>query len=275
MDKYLIGSEIRRERSGSLGELEDKIKRKREGKDNLLSEELRAFKRSNQVERSPVKCRKEEDSSMDEILKKLVDIQAELKEIKENGNSLQKNNEELRKELRTYQTKMEEENNALKNKIKVLENKIQGLEEREETRERNSRKNNIIISKRIEENVKNEPELLIKEIQKICKELTGEDESLNKVTYLTKNKSGLDILRAEVRTFESKLKIMKNKHKLSRKEEKIFIEDDFTKEEAKTQKSLRELARRERNKGHKVTVGYRKLNINGKWTKWEELENRE
>jgi hypothetical protein len=46
----------------------------------------------------------------------------------------------------------------------------------------------------------------------------------------------------------------------------------LTNEERKIQKKLREVAREERDKGKSVKIGYRKIQINGEWFKWDETE---
>jgi hypothetical protein len=57
---------------------------------------------------------------------------------------------------------------------------------------------------------------------------------------------------------------MLNKSKLKeRKGERTYINDDLTNEQRKTQKKLRELAREERDRGKKVKIGSRKIQING------------
>jgi hypothetical protein len=48
------------------------------------------------------------------------------------------------------------------------------------------------------------------------------------------------------------------------------VYDDLTKEERETQKKLRELAREERDRGKSVKMGYRKIQINGDWFRWDE-----
>jgi hypothetical protein len=57
---------------------------------------------------------------------------------------------------------------------------------------------------------------------------------------------------------------MLNKSKLKeRKDDRMYTADDLTKEERETQKKLRELAREERDRGKRVKIGYRKIQING------------
>jgi hypothetical protein len=48
----------------------------------------------------------------------------------------------------------------------------------------------------------------------------------------------------------------------------------LTKDERETQKKLRELAREERDRGKRVKIGYRKIQINWEWFRWDERERR-
>jgi hypothetical protein len=55
---------------------------------------------------------------------------------------------------------------------------------------------------------------------------------------------------------------------------KVYIDDDLTKEERETQKKLRELAREERDRGKRVKIGYRKIQINGDWFRWDKRQEK-
>jgi hypothetical protein len=43
----------------------------------------------------------------------------------------------------------------------------------------------------------------------------------------------------------------------------VYVDDDLTNEESKTQKKLREVAREERDRGKRVKIRSRKIQING------------
>jgi hypothetical protein len=65
---------------------------------------------------------------------------------------------------------------------------------------------------------------------------------------------------------------MLNKSKLKeKKDERMYIDDDLTKEERETQKKL---AREESDRGKRVKIGYRKIQINGEWFRWDESEEK-
>ena len=60
---------------------------------------------------------------------------------------------------------------------------------------------------------------------------------------------------------------MNEKRKL--RNEKIFIDDDLTKEERKIQKMLRDKGYKERIMGKKVKIGYKKMWVDGKLIEWK------
>jgi hypothetical protein len=68
---------------------------------------------------------------------------------------------------------------------------------------------------------------------------------------------------------------MLSKSKLKEKKgERMYIDDDLTKEERETQKKLRELAREERDRGKRVKIGYRKIQINRDWFRWDKRQEK-
>jgi hypothetical protein len=82
------------------------------------------------------------------------------------------------------------------------------------------------------------------------------------------------MMLAKRESWEHKKKIMLNKSKLKeRKGERMYIDDDLTNEEGK-QKKLREVDREERDRGKRVKVGYKKIQINGEWFIWDEREKK-
>ena len=162
---------------------------------------------------------------------------------------------------------MEEENKELKGKVKILEEKIKLLEEKEEFKEKKNKKNNIIISEKIEARFKEDKQLMKKHMEKHFKNLTNEEVIVEDTEFIMTNAQGLGIVRAEIKTFQQKLWIMKNKYKLARYAKKIYIEDDLTKEERKIQSELRKKGKEEKEKGNKVKVGY-----TYRWIKWDDLD---
>ena len=64
-----------------------------------------------------------------------------------------------------------------------------------------------------------------------------------------------------------KKKIMNKKRKLG--DEKIFTDDDLTKEERRIQKILRDKGYKERIMGKKVKIGDKKMWVDGKLMEWK------
>jgi hypothetical protein len=54
----------------------------------------------------------------------------------------------------------------------------------------------------------------------------------------------------------------------------MYIHDYLTNEERKTQKKVRKVAGEERDRGKRVKIGYRKIQINGEWFIWDEREEK-
>jgi hypothetical protein len=72
------------------------------------------------------------------------------------------------------------------------------------------------------------------------------------------------MILAKIEIWEQKKNIMLHKSKLKeRKGEKMYVDDDLTNEERKTQKKLRKVTRKERDRGKSVKIEYRKMQIIG------------
>ncbi|KMQ84348.1 hypothetical protein RF55_17915 [Lasius niger] len=71
-------------------------------------------------------------------------------------------------------------------------------------------------------------------------------------------------------SIEQKRQVMGNKKELRGREERI--DDDLTWKERKVRWKLREIARKEKGEGRRVRMGNGRLQIDGKWWKWNEEE---
>jgi len=69
---------------------------------------------------------------------------------------------------------------------------------------------------------------------------------------------------------EDKKEIMKGKSKL--KGGNIFIDNDLTWEERKTQERINKWVKEQREKGKEVRSGLARVRIEGKWRRWEKIE---
>lgn len=69
---------------------------------------------------------------------------------------------------------------------------------------------------------------------------------------------------------DQKIKIMRERRRL--RERRLRIDNDLTWKERKMRWNLEDIARRERGEGKRVWVNYGKIQIEGKWWRWEEEE---
>ncbi|CAL1678286.1 unnamed protein product [Lasius platythorax] len=58
------------------------------------------------------------------------------------------------------------------------------------------------------------------------------------------------------------------------KDKEVRIDDDLTWKERMMRRNLEKIAWGERGRNKRVWVGYRKIQIDGKWWRWEEEEER-
>ena len=74
----------------------------------------------------------------------------------------------------------------------------------------------------------------------------------------------------EMQEWRHKVEILTEKKKL--KGGNVFIDPDLTKKEREVQKTIRERAREEREKGKRTKVGYKKMTVDGKEYRWDERQ---
>jgi flagellar biosynthesis GTPase FlhF len=148
---------------------------------------------------------------------------------------------------------------------KELESRIRGLEEERDRAERERRKRNVVIRGTDwgEESNEGAVEEFIKEKLKIEVGV----EKTRKVKVGGKDK----IMIAMLKSWEEKLKVMREKSKLGKG---IYIDDDLTRRERELQQRLRGIARARREKGEWVKIGYKKLKIGYRWYRWNEREEK-
>lgn len=139
---------------------------------------------------------------------------------------------------------------------KKLEKRLENLEWEKERRDREMRRNNRVIKgmdkrgdNRIDQEVKKFIKVNLKmkiEVRRAFKIQTG------------RNKS---IVVAELKNWEQKKELMIRKKELKAG---IFIGNDLTKMEREIQEQLRDRAKKEKDKGNKVKLNYRKILVNDK-----------
>lgn len=231
-------------------------RRREEGEDD------QAFGRSAKIIRTPTKINKKNDEKLDLIIGMMKDlkletqqIRRELEDYREEISSIKKENEVLRQENIEIKT----ENKGIKEELGQLRNKMEWIE-------KEKRRNNVVVmglevnyenGKTIKENM----ETMLKE------ELQVE------VQVKTANKMGDKICLLELESEEDKGKIMRNKHKLrTKKDHKIYINDDMTESERKKAKEIRKKASEERSQGKMVKIGYNTVNNGTNEWRWNKIK---
>ena len=220
----------------------------------------------------------------DESKELLTTILMEIREIKKQNTSLREETKKeiakLREEIKIRDEKWQDDKNMIHEKMEQVEKKVENtidkigkrlnnLEEAEERRKQQEKRNNIIIKtagneKAVQTNGRAEVEDILRSIEV--------DANFDQVRYMGKDWKGRNMLLVKMTNMEEKLKVMKNKKKLSGKE--CYIENDMTKEERQIQASIRRRAREEISKGNTARVGYKKIQINGKWEYFNKQETK-
>ncbi|KAJ3651307.1 hypothetical protein Zmor_017357 [Zophobas morio] len=183
-----------------------------------------------------------------------------MKQQMEEMKQLREENRGVKKELQTINGILERERQEWTEKERSFEERINDLEKKLETKEWQERRNNFIITgmeirektdaKEVEEFLKKEIEVEVKVLETI---IIGKEES-KKILVKT--------------LWEEKQEVMKNKNKLRGK--RINIDNDWTVQEQKIQKEIREIAKEERKKGYTTRVRYKKLEVGDKMYTWNE-----
>ncbi|KAK9722669.1 hypothetical protein QE152_g19547 [Popillia japonica] len=153
---------------------------------------------------------------------------------------------DMRKEQRDFYDEVKSlrlENQELKKQIIVLQNKIEVIEKKE-------RRNNIIVSGvSIKEK---EPEQIKQTIESAIERHLEIKCDISSITKINER-----MCKIEMRDAQEKEKVMRSKRKLRHVKQQIYINHDLTDREQSIQKRIRDEARKQRQQGKKVKVGYR------------------
>lgn len=239
-------------------------------------------------------------TGMEQILKAVEEIGTRLDKMEERNKEAEKRREEelcfLREEIRWLkeeinkdrerrEKKWEVEKSVLRKEIEALKSqgtakknerevedlrsRMKKIEENEENKERRERRNNLIVSEKTADGGKMETRQVEEKAKNIVKDLLGREPLIIGVKCISKDR-GRIVSRVALKSLEEKKLILARKGSL--RGTQIYVEDDLTKKEVEIQKKLRLLAIEERNKGKHARVGYKKVCIDGKWIKWEDIE---
>ena len=223
----------------------------------LLSEillELKEIKKENENLRAELKEIREENKEMCKTTKQeITNIKSELESLKQM----------IATETENMDVKLLNFEKHNKQQFKGLEHRMKVLEENEERKQKQEKRNNIILkdlTKKAKEEV-NAAELASNTLKEI-----NVNKMFSEAYCIGRDKQERDIIRVKFNNFDDKMLALKNKYKLKGKE--IFIDNDLTSQEREIQAAIRLKAREERDKGHEVKIGHLKMQINGKWEYW-------
>lgn len=229
------------------------------------------------------------------------DFERMMEELGKLGRKIDEGREEMKKQLMDLKEKWEEERSKMKRKMEAMEKRLECLvdkwrrgeegekeplrvEEREEgqrgtgevtkklrdlevkldKREREERRNNVIIKGLMigEREVKEVVETLWREM-----EVKGEFRGVKRVGGLDREGRGMALV--EMESWESKRKVIEAKRKLRGRRERI--DNDLTKEERRAKWKIEREADKERERGKRVNVGYMRMWVDGKMKVWDEV----
>jgi len=253
-----------RGRRGSGASIQELFKRKREE----LEKEVEVFERSKKTARSPSEkdkniTRKEdfEDEEMDELKKLILSIR---KDIKEDLREIKEENRMIREDFKRMREEWSREKEGMESRIEVLEQKLKKSEERELARDRKERRNNLVVTGGRIDVDKRGPMHLKEEIKRLLdeKQVVG-DAKIMEAIHMAEDKNGGSIVLIKMESWEEKMKVIRRKGNL--KGTNIYIEDDLPPEDRTLQKLIRRKVMELRQKGEVAKVGYKKINIAGKW----------
>ncbi|XP_024872051.1 myosin-3-like [Temnothorax curvispinosus] len=144
-----------------------------------------------------------------------------------------------------------------------LRKQVKEMEIMMEKKDREERKNNIIIKGL---NVGRERRGLEKKVEEFVKERLGVEAKVERARLV----GGEKIIQAKIKDQENKRKIMGSKSRLGREE--IYIENDRTVKAREIQRKIVKMAKEQRTQGKEVVVRYWKLKIEDKWYRWNETK---
>lgn len=124
---------------------------------------------------------------------------------------------------------MEQENKELKEKVGNLEDKVGALEAKHLKREKQERRNNIIITENSTENLAKDAKKAKKRAEEILQMIKCKGTTLESAFQVALRRRGRRDIKVKLADFWEKVKIMQNKGALKGKS--IFIDDDLILEE--------------------------------------------
>ena len=151
----------------------------------------------------------------------------------------------------------EESRKEEKEALERCEEEVRKMKWQKEKEERFRKINNIVVT-----GLRKKEHMTASEVEEFLKEKIGVTAGVEAVWWVYVNNE--KAVGTEMRCWNDKMKVMKNKSKLKEANKRIFIEDDTTVQERNVRRIFLEKAREMREKGSPVKVGYFRIEIDGK-----------
>lgn len=209
-----------------------------------------AFRKSKKTNRSPQKESQDKEDKIDLLTEMMKELMKDIKEIKQD----QKTHQQELKEIKQENVKLKEENMILREKMKNIEGRLRRIEKEQA-------KNSIVISGL--EMEKKDGEELKQSLERFLEGTIGVNVQIKEA-----RKIGTKICKVDLSSVYEKEAVMKNKNKLKRLQERIYINNEMTKEEREIQKKIKKIAEEERKKGKNTKIGFQKVMVDGTEWRW-------
>lgn len=239
-------------------------------------ENIDSFVNSKKMQRTPTKRQITESEKLDQLLMMMKEMNATQKDMKQEQKEIKTEIREIKDQqnktnaallkLTVENEQLKKENQDIRKENAEIRRELQGMKKAVEIIEKNRRKNNIVMNGLKMDT--NEPGTLKEGIKGFFNKQLQID-----ITPTTVKKIGENACVIELRSEEEKHEIMTKKYKLRNVVgEKVFINDDLTKEEKEKQKHLRNFAKNEKEKGKDVKIGYNKVLVNQEEWRWNKIK---
>lgn len=200
------------------------------------------------------------DSKIEEQIEELTSL---VKNVAKELQEIRMENAEWKKEMKELREEVQQTSQRWKKKVEKLESKIGELEEKWERKERQEKKNNLVIK-----GLKVNEDKVKPEVEEFVKKEIGVEVRFSKVRVVGKERK---IIIATTNTWEEKQCILEKKSRLRSRQgtRKIFIDNDKTEQDLRIQAYISDWAKEHREEGRSVKMGYRKMQVDGKMWYWD------
>lgn len=225
-------------------------------------EEKNVGTKSRKIVKTPTKVK---EDKLDKILRVMEEMKLEMSDMKGDTKALRREQREFKDEI----MKLKQENRELKEKYdEIKQEKDEIKKELKEIRkniewvEKDKKKNNFVMSGMVIES--NNSEQLKQNVTRFI-----EHNLQVKINVKAVHKLAERACLVELENGVEKQDVMQNKFKLKKlREQRIFIDNDLTRNERVMRKQIRALAEEERKSGKLVKIKFSKLIVDGQVWKW-------